>query len=213
MKKLFCFLIAAYLPAYSAMAQKPFTEGTIHYKVRLETGASKVSGDYVFTVKNGQIRKDIILTNGYQDVLIIDCNRNLAYSLQTINGRKYAIQLTIAELTARQQKYVGFTMKQDKNTGRIIAGLTANKGEVIYPDGNHFQIYYSNEWYPEKGLTYERFPDAHFLPLSYAFVSDNNITMYMEADTITISPVENSLFRIPREYKVITNDEYRQLMK
>lgn len=198
----------------SVWAQKPFTEGTIHYKVRVEAGAGKVvDGSYTFTIKNGRLRKDIQLSNGYQDVLIVDCDHNTAYSLQTFNGKKYAIQLTVAELTGRQQKYAGYTLREDKNTGRIIAGLTANKGELTYPDGTHFQIYFSNEWYAEKGITYERFPDARFLPLSYAFVTESNITMYMEADKVTLAPVENSLFRVPGDYKIISNSEYKQLKK
>jgi hypothetical protein len=214
MKKLLSLLVIAALPAVHVRAQKPFTEGTIHYKVKLQAAAGKTfDGDYVYTVKGGHIRKDIQLSNGYRDILIIDCDRNLAYSLQNYNGRNYAIQLSIAELTDRQKKYAGFTLKPDKNTGKIIAGITANKGELIYPDGNHFQIYYSNEWYPERGLTYELFPDARFLPLSYAYVYDNNITMFMEADSLDISPVENGLFRIPGDAKIITNAEYKQLRK
>ena len=212
--KLFIILIPLVCLAFVAMAQKPFIEGTIDYKVRLETADKKTyTGTYIFTFKGGQICKELKLNNGYHDILIINTNNSTAVTLQAMNGKKYAIQLSMEEVAEKQKKYKGFVVKEDKSAAKKIAGYSAVKGVVVYQNGAVSEIYYTKEYYPDKGVCYERFPDAQFMPLSYKYTDESGFTMYIEAEKITSDPVENGLFRIPADYKIISNAEYRQLLK
>lgn len=205
--------IVCCLLVIKAPAQKPFTEGTLNYKVKLEAADKTYEGTYTFIIKGGQIRKELQLNNGFRDIVIINTTTNTIYSLRTENGKKYAIQLRMDDMEARQKKYVGYSFSEDKNTGKLIAGLPTFKGNITYTDGSRCEIYYSHEWRPDKNITFERFPDARFLPLSFTYKDDNNFTMRMEADNVNISPVENAVFRVPVDYKIITNEEYKQLSR
>ncbi len=200
--------------AFCAHAQKPFVEGAIAYKVKLEATDNKVyEGVYNFTFKGGRIRKELKLNNGYQDVLVINCTNNSAYSLQTRNGKKFAIQLNMAEIATRQKKFAGYTFNENRNIGKIIAGITVFKGEIVYPDGNRSVVYYTPDWYPDKSITFERFPDVRFMPLSFDYKDENGFIMHMEAEHVSVSPVENSVFNIPDDYRIISHQEYKQLSK
>ncbi len=206
-----CLLFSlCFVPA--ANAQEPFIEGALVYKVVLQTRDSKTfTGIYTFLFKGGRIRKELKLDNGYSDVLLMNCNDLTAYSLQAANGRKYAIQLNMDEIGARQERYVGYTLQEHRNIGKIIAGVTAFKGEITYPNGTHSEIYYSADWYPDQSVTFERFPNARFMPLSFEYKDDNGFDMHMEAEKISAEPVENAVFAIPADYKIISNKEYKQL--
>ena len=208
------FLSSCLAAPLSSMAQKPFVEGMISYKIQIESAEGKVFyGTYTFTFKNGHIRKDLKLNSGYEDVVIINTALGTAYSLQASNGKKYAIQLSMDELSNKQKKYIGFNLKEDKTTGKIIAGYTVFKGQVTYKDGNACEIYYTPEWCPDKTLTFERFPDARFMPLSFTYTDEKGVTMRMEAEKVSAMPVENSVFRLPADCKIISYNEYKQMRK
>ncbi len=197
-----------------ALAQKPFMEGVIVYKVKLATPDKHYyDGEFTFTIKDGCIRKELKLSNNYQYILLINTANNTAYSLVMRNGRKYAVQLKTEELENNQRKYEGFVLKEERNTGKVIAGYTVFKGSVTYADGSSSEIYSTPDWYPEKSLTYDHFPGAKFLPLSYTYKDESGSSMQFEAETVSISAVENSMFKLPSDYKIISNNEYKQLRK
>lgn len=213
--KLFFLLSVLLLPAFAAMAQKPFMEGTINYKVVFETKDHRTfNGTYVFAIKDGQIRKDLKLSNGFEDIVIINTDNNSIYSLRTKNGKKFVIQLSMDEMTQRQEPYKGFTLLEDPNKEKVIAGKKAIKGMLAYKNGTKTEIYFTPDWYSEKTITYERFPDAKFIPLEYTYKDDaKGFTMHMIAESVNAAPVENAIFRIPQDCKVISNEEYKQLSK
>ncbi len=200
--------------ASPAVAQKPFVEGVIVYRVKLATPDKHYyDGQFTFTIKGGNIKKELRLSNNYQYVLLINTASKSAYSLITRNGKKYAVQLKTEELENSQRKYEGFALKEEKNTGKVIAGYTVFKGRVTYTDGSVSEIYSTPDWYPDKSIVYDHFPGAKFLPLSYTYTDESGSSMQFEAETVNISPVENSIFKLPADYKIISNNEYRQLRK
>jgi hypothetical protein len=214
MKNKLILLLIALLPMIPALGQTPFTEGTVKYKVVFESNEHKTfTGFYTFTVKNGQIRKELTLSNGFQDVVLININNNTVYSLRTTrNGKKFAIQLSADELKARQEPYRGFVLKEQKGKPREIAGYIEQKGILSYKNGKSAEISYTSKWYIDQSIAFERFPDARFLPLAYSYTDEvKGFTMHMEAIEISSTPVENSLFRMPADYRIISNEEYKQL--
>ena len=196
-----------------ARAQKPFTEGVIVFKVTLSSPDRKVfSGTYTFTFKETQIKKELKLDNGYQDIELINVGANTVYSLQNMNGKKYAIQLNISDIAKAQEKFAGYIINNEQGNGSI-AGCAAQKGNLTYRDGTVSEIYYTREWRPSQAMTFERFPDAKFLALNFSYKDTNGITMNFAADKVSAGPVESALFRIPADYKMISNEEYKQLTK
>ncbi len=196
-----------------AIAQKPFTEGTIIYRVTLTSSDKKTfRGTYTFTFKESQIKKELKLENGYQDIVLLNAGTNVAYSLQNMNGKRYAIQLNMADLLKAQERFAGYSISNEQSNGSI-AGCAASKASLSYKDGTAAEVYYTRDWRPTQAVTFDRFPDAKFLPLNYSYQDANGVTMLFEADKVSAGPVESALFRIPPDYKMISNEEYKQLTK
>jgi len=199
------------------IAQRPFSEGTITYKVTIQgLQSNKIAdeGTYTFTFKGDQLKKELRLNSGFQDIIIFDFAKNTVYSLRVAGTKKYAIQLNIDDILNDQRKYENFSL--DKTEGnKKIAGLSASKAIISYTESSitSFTLYYTNDWYVNQPVGFERFPKAKFLPLSFTYTTNNGMIMTFEATQITPQPVENAVFRIPTDYKIISHAEYMQLNK
>jgi hypothetical protein len=196
-------------------AQKPFIEGIIVFDVNIESADNTIqsTGTYTYTIKGKQLRKELKMNNGYQDIVICNGNTNMIYSLQAKEDKKYAIEMNAEYLENKQSKYKSFRIINDKEGTKKIAGYTARKGKVEYKDGNSSTFYYSSELYPGDENMFDRFPDIKVMPLSFIYKNDNGMTMNFYAKQILTKPIENSLFRVPPDYKIITYNEYKQMNK
>lgn len=197
----------------SARAQKVFNEGVIIYKVILASSDKEYTGTFTYSFKGDHVRKELKLNGGYQDVIIFDCGRNKVYSLQNTNNKKFAIELSMAEILERQQRFDGFLVKNEENTNKKIAGHATYKGTVTYKDGSATDVLYTKEWRSPLAISFDRFPNASFLPLSFSYKDDNGITMTFQAEKVELVPIENAMFRIPPDYKTISYSEYKQMNK
>ena len=216
--KYFLHLLAvlSFLLVYSVrlIAQKPFVEGTIIYKVSIGTPDKKIqsNGTYTFIVKGKKVKKVLKLDNGYDDIVIYDGNNNTLFSLQTVQDKKYAIQLSTEDMENKQKKYTGYRMKNEEGSMKI-AGYQARKATVQYTDGSSFVCYYTPELSPGYESMYDRMPDIKVLPLSFTYLDDKGIAMYFIAVKVITDPIENYDFRVPPDYKVISYNEYKQMNK
>lgn len=211
------FLIFLFFSVPVLKAQKPFVEGSIVYNVTItsadENGKSKeYKGDYIITIKGKQIRKELKMKNGYDDILIFNFDNNTAYSLKTLGDKKYAIQLSMEDFANKAKKYEGFSLQKDEHEKKI-AGYSAHKADVNYRDGNTSVIFLTDEWQPDNKLTFERFPDCKFLPLAFDYTNENGSKLHFQAEHVDATPVENSDFRIPADFKLISYNEYQQLSR
>ena len=170
-------------------------------------------GYYTFTFKGPHVKKELKLDNGFEDVVLIDCGTGKVFSLQNRDGKKFAIQLSMEEMSKRQQSFLGFTVADEQSDKTNIAGYDVSKGKVSYKDGSTAEIFYSKDWYPLQSISYERFPAAKFLPMGFSYTDEHGIAMEFEADKLSLEPVENAVFRIPPEYKMISYEEYKELSK
>lgn len=206
-------VLFALLFAFTASGQKPFTEGVIIYNVRLESPDHQVyNGTYTYTIKGNELKKELHLTNGFEDVVLINGGANTSYSLHTINGTKYAIQLNMDDIIRRQEKYKGFATSGEQG-GNVIGGVKSVKTTVKYKDGSGGEVSYTKDWYATLPATFERFPEARFIPLNYSYKDDKGITTTFDANKVEARPVENATFRIPAGYKMISYQEYQQMSK
>jgi len=209
--KTYLLILLIFATGITSHAQKPFTEGTVMYKVTLESADHKIfKGTYTFIIKGSQVRKEIKLNNGYQDIVLINCGANKVYSLQNRNGKKYAIELSMPDMLKAQDKFRDYTIKNETINGKKLAGQTVFKGNITYKNGTAPEIYYTKDWYPSQPVTFERFPDAKFFPMYFSYTDEHGISMEFEIEQIDPGPIENAEFRIPADYKMISNKEYKE---
>ncbi len=206
------FVIAT-LCVVEANAQKPFSEGNIVYKVELSTAdGQKYKGAYTFLFKDGQVRKELVMDNGYRDITLINSNKNTLYTLQERDGKKYAIQLNMEDdLLKKQKRFKDFRILREEKLAKPQAGQPVYRIVLMYKDSTTTDIVCNKEWKPALPYTWNRFPDAPFIPLTFSYKEENGVSMVFTAEKMEASPVLTSMFSIPQDYKIITNKEYRQL--
>jgi len=199
---------------FNANAQQQFVEGRIIYAVSIgpvsdSSGFSEHAGTYKIIVKGNQVRKELAMNTGYENILLVNNTNGNAYSLVNNGGQHYAIQLTIADLKERQKRYEGFTQKEQ--AGKMtIAGWPAEKALISYKDGTSSSLYFTTSWQVNDGGIFDRFPEIKNIPLSFEYRNEEGIIMHFQAEKLEAIPVESALFRVPADYKIISNSEYKQ---
>ena len=202
------------LIALQTHAQQAFVEGRIKYAVSIgpvsdSSGFTEHAGTYTVIVKGSQVRRELIMNTGYQNILILNANMGSAYSLQTNGGQHYAIQLSIQDLKEKQRPYEGFT--QQAVTGQMtLAGLPCEKVFVTYKDGTKSALYYTTSWLAPQVILFDRFPGIKYIPMAFEYRNEDGIVMHFQAEKLEAIPMESALFRLPPDYKIISNAEYKQ---
>ena len=200
---------------FKVSAQKTFTEGTLIYKIKIEVPAEHktINGNYTFTIKNSKIKKVLKLDNGFTDIVLLNCAAGTIYSLQNKNNKKYAIELNMADVKKRQEKFEGFTVSNIERNQLSIAGYAVERAKLSYKDGTSTEVAFTKEWKPTNSIMFERFPEAKFMPMHFSYSDENGATMIFDAQEIAPGPIENAVFRIPADYKMISYQEYKELTR
>jgi hypothetical protein len=204
------------LSVLTVFSQKAFREGTVEYAVTMEPPANQEglvqhTGVYTITVKDKQLRKELKLDNGFNNVLIIDAAKDTKYVLKEMQGKSFAIQLDEAQNQKRKERYEGCKLKE-KGAGGVIAGFASKKGVMTYKNGNVSEVYYTQEIVTDE-MVFDQFPGTQIFPLEFTTQNENGMNMHFRATKVLAEPVESIHFRIPQNYKIISNEEYRQLSK
>ena len=203
------------LNAPSSFAQKDFVEGVVTYTISSKASPnepSKATGSFTLSFKDGMIRKDIKMSSGYNNSIIIHNRNSTVYSLKTLADVRYAVQMDYPEYMQRQKKFQGFSLAaQDVNESYV--GYPATKATITYKDGSTALIFYSKDLQLVDAGLFERFPGIQYLPLVLDFTRDDGSALHLEVQKVEIRPVETSLFTIPTDYKIISSAELKQLTR
>jgi hypothetical protein len=212
LKPFTCFLFFICI-SLQVIGQKAFNEGVIIYKVKMVPDQAKFKpGTFTLTIKGEQLKKEMKM-NGLEYVMVMDCATQKGFSLQNKNGKKYAIELKMEDMLKDQEKFQNYNITTERNENKKIAGYVVFSGDLHYKDGSNATVNYSKEWKPALAIAFERFPRADFLPLDFSYNDLSGVGMRFEAEKIIPGPVENAVFRVPAEYKIISYEEYKALSK
>lgn len=212
------FLVfALFLAPFMCRAQSAFMEGTIVYSVSIgpvagSNGFTEHAGTYTLIVKGAQVRKELRMNSGYQSIIIHNSNTGAIYSLQPASGQNYAIQLSTRDIQDRQKPWQNYTM-QEASGSMKIAGHDCRQAKVTYKDGTTSSLYFAIGLTTGDASLYDRFPGIRNIPLSFEYRNEEGIVMHFAAEKVGLDPVESSLFRVPPDYKIITNAEYKAIRK
>jgi C-terminal peptidase prc len=144
---------------------------------------------------------------------LVVSTKGKVYSLQNRNGKKLAIELRMDEMLKDQEKFSGFSLESERNDNKQLAGCKVVSGSIRYKNGTTTPVTYTKEWKPSQPIVFERFPGAAFLPLDFFYKDESGLTMSFEAEKVAPGPVENAVFRLPADYKIISYNEYKELSK
>lgn len=215
--KLLLLCLVCTVFSIKGFGQKKLTEGVIMYHVTIEPpgnqeGLTQHHGQFIVVIKNGNVRKQLTLDNGFTSATIHIVANNKWYSLKDLGEKtKYAIELDPVVLAAKnkgKEDFVLTTLDRMEQVG----GMYAKKAVLSYKNGDNVDIYYSVDWRIE-GNIFDHFPGIEVLPLKFKVRSDDGSLLYFQAVGVTSKVVNTDAFRIPKDYKVVSWEQYRKMTR
>lgn len=154
--------------------------------------------------KDSMLRIDNFTPIGKQ-TYIKHIPKNRAYILMDLGVRKVAIQ-TIPDTIEEANRYI-FKHKSGKE---IFAGITTKKLEVTDTDLDTTMIMnYAPNISPKYSTAFKGIPG---LPIKYA-LNSNGMWLTYQLMSVEERPLSINLFGIPSDHKIITLDEFIQLIE
>jgi hypothetical protein len=204
-------LIMLLLPS-SLFAQKHFMEGNIVYKVTIDPGnnlegITQYTGTYTIALKGTHIRKELKMNNGFSNIML---NTGTAmYALRNVGSKNIAIEVDKQQHEEKNKKYKDYKIdKRDEH--KTIINLPAEKVVINYTDGNSTDVYLTKDWEIDDFI-FDRFPAIKMLPLIFDYKNDDGTIMHFTIQKIEQKNIENTVFAIPSDYKIMTSEEYKKL--
>lgn len=190
-------------------SQKVFSEGVIKYDVFINNEA-KPGGVYVISVKGGNIKRELAMNNGYNNITIYNAKTGKTLSLNIAQGNKYALEMTQEEVKEKNLKFSNAQFA-DMNVSKKIAGYSTAGNKVKYANNEAADFYYTSDLLPPSDNFNSMFPGLKGLPLEYEVKSNNTMTMKFVATLVNSTVIDSKIFNIPPDYKIVTKAELEKL--
>ena len=208
MNKFFAFLVAVFFHS-QIDAQKIFSEGVIKYDVYVNQ-LDKPEGIYIVTVKNGFIKRELVMNSGFNNIIFYNHKTGITTSLNVDQGNKYALEMSAAEVQAKNSRFINavFTPTNDK---KKFAGYSSTSSKVQYTNGESALFYYTTDLLPPNESFNIMFPNLQGIPLEYEVKSNETTTIKFVATQVETKSIDSKIFDIPKDYKIVTQKELEQI--
>lgn len=217
MKKLALLLSLIVVTALNniSFAQKAF-EGTITYGIEyedlpeeMEPMRAMLPSETIIKIKGSKTRTEQSMGMG-TSISIFDASNNTAISLIDMMGRKIAMKMdTEKENKEDLAKEDGLKIKYLDETKKI-AGYNCKKAEISTEgEDEAIVIFYTEEINTQQ--TKSQYEGLKGFPMQYE-ISAQGLNMIMKVKEINKGSVSNAEFSIPKEYEVMTPEEFQQTM-
>ncbi|MBL7764716.1 MAG: hypothetical protein JNJ58_01380 [Chitinophagaceae bacterium] len=211
MKNILQFLLCLAFLSLSdnALAQKIFSEGLIKYEVYVNDG-NKPEGIYVIYIKGGNIKRELVMNNGFNNITLYNHKSGNTLSLNGTDDRKFALEITATELKEKNKRFenaVYTTLDRNKK----IAGYACRANQITYVQGETANFYFTPDLIPQNESFNAMFPGLNGIPLEYEISSQGGVVMKFVATIVDIKAIDSKIFELPQEYKIVTKSELEKL--
>lgn len=205
----FVYLLAIFiLSTIITDAQRAFSEGLIKYDIYID-GNKDATGIYIVTVKNGFVKREIAMHNGFNNITIYNQKSGTSTSLSDKENSKYALVLSAEELKEKNKKFENASF-ESLDSKKKVAGYNCVGTKVTYTNGETANFYYTSELLPQFDLFYIMFPGLKGIPLEYEIKQGKSI-MLLKASLIETKAIDSQIFNIPSDFKLVTKKELESL--
>lgn len=209
MKNMF-LLLGLIAIGFQSVSQKVFSEGLIKYDVYIND-SSEPSGIYIISVKSGNIKREIAMNSGYNNITLFTQKTGTTLSLNVKGNNKYALELHPEELKEKNKKFENASYTS-LNKDKKIAGYPCLGMQIKYVNNETAEFFYTKDLIPQGDNFNMMFPGLKGIPLEYKVKSSVSLTMKFVATQIEIKAIDSEVFTIPSDYKIISMEEL-QMMK
>jgi len=212
MRKISLILLFSLSVAFSSVAQKTLSEGSMVYNISIQTGSKEPKmadmldgATTTVYIKGSQSRTELLSGLG-TEATIHDAKSGTGVILKNYSGQKLMITFNEDDWKKKNKKYEGITFENTNETA-VIAGYNCKKAIAKLSDGTSFVVYYTPDLtVANKDYDYQ-FKTLQGLPLQYEWQSGKMIFKYT-LSKINFDPVSPAKFEIPKSgYRVLTYDE------
>ena len=209
MNKLSICLFLSLLVGFRAYAQKIFSEGVINYDVFVN-GSEKPDGLYSLTVKNNMSRRELLMNNGFNNILISNQKTGSTITLNVDAENKYALTMTASQVAEKNQRFekAVFSVTNQKKT---IAGYASSAATVRYLNGEEANFYFTADLLPPHESFNILFPGLQGVPLEYEVKSNTDKSIRFVATAFETKIVDVKVFDIPKDYKIVSKEELEKI--
>jgi len=209
MNKLSICLFLSLLVGFRAYAQKIFSEGVINYDVFVN-GSEKPDGLYSVTVKNNMSRRELLMNNGFNNILISNQKTGSTITLNVDAENKYALTMTASQVAEQNQRFekAVFSFTNQKKT---IAGYASSAATVRYLNGEEANFYFTADLLPPHESFNILFPGLQGVPLEYEVKSNKDKSIRFVATAFETKIVDVKVFDIPKDYKIVSKEELEKI--
>ena len=197
------------LVGFRAYAQKIFSEGVINYDVFVN-GSEKPDGLYSLTVKNNMSRRELLMNNGFNNILISNQKTGSTITLNVDAENKYALTMTASQV-AEQNKRIEKAVFSFTNQKKTIAGYASSAATVRYLNGEEANFYFTADLLPPHESFNILFPGLQGVPLEYEVKSNTDKSIRFVATAFETKIVDVKVFDIPKDYKIVSKEELEKI--
>lgn len=203
---------------FSSFAQKQITEGSLLYKISIESGKSEAAvanslndADLTVYLKPYASRTEMKSSLGIEST-VYDNRSASGYILKEYSGQKLMISMNQNNWAQKNKMYENLAFSISDETINI-GEYQCKKATASLPDGKIFTVYFD----PSLQISNKKYNNAFSklpgLPVQYDLQS-GNLNFKYTLVKINYDAVPQSKFEVPRSgYRVMTYEENQQLKK
>ena len=156
--------------------------------------------------KGAQSRVEMKMGMGMSQVMIFDNKNKVMTMLMDMMGNKTAVKMTEADVKKQKEKKGkdDYQIKVTDETKEIV-GYKCKKAIVTEKDGT-FDVYFTDQITYKNGDWVAEFKGLEGFPLQYK-ISQGSTVMQMTAKNVSKEKVDDAMFTIPSDYKIMTQEE------
>lgn len=215
---LFCLAAYIFIGCSHDLFHGGISEGTIEYKIVVLDSANpmaKMAPDKMTVkFKNNVSYAEIVAGMGLFETCFIndEPNKKLTQMVRMLN-KKWAYIADTAAINKELRSDVQFTVTETSET-KVIAGYTCKKAIGKCSDGKtpDVELYYTNDIKLEQPNWATPFKDIQGVLLQYR-IAKYGFYMEFTADKVAPEKVDETLFKLPPDYKMITKQQLDDLYK
>lgn len=211
MKKIF-LVLSLLIACFYADAQKLFSEGTITYNIKVETGSTEPRMADMFDgatatlyLKGSMSRYELVSALG-RSVTLQDAKTGNGAVLREYGQQKLLIRMNKANWADKNKRFDGISFEQTSET-KTILGHACTKAVAKLKDGTSFIVYYTKDIVPENKDYDRSFRGLDGLPMEYES-QIGNVKVVYTISSLSFDPILSSKFEIPKTgYREMSYEE------
>jgi GLPGLI family protein len=216
-KQIFVLFLLMFFSLRFAIGQETINEGKIVYEITypdMEMDAQMAAmmpSQSVVYIKSNWSRTETAVGMGISSVTIMNSKTNEIIALMDMMGTKTATVMKDDVPAKGKDKSTssGMTFKPVNET-KEIAGMVCKKAIMNTGEGEDFTMYYTDAINSKSQFT-KQWKDFKGFPMEYV-INSSGFNMKMTAKSVSAEKVDDDLFKVPADYKILTQEEFSKMM-